>query len=137
MSTRIFGTSRQLVLQLACAVAFLAAPSLVQAQDQEAKSLCFPGSGKTAVVKGFIGGEAHDSYALHLRTGRKLRVTITSPGNRAQFTVSTSEFGEQVSFGKATNGGNTWTGTIPETGFYFISVLAHPTSHYTLRVTRE
>jgi len=137
MSTRMFGTFRQIVLLLACAVALLAAPSLVQAQDQEAESLCFPGAGKTAVVKGFIGGEAHDSYALHLRAGRKLRVTIVSAGNHAQFGVSTSEFGEGVSFGKATNGGNTWTGTIPETGFYFISVTAHPTARYTLRVTRE
>jgi hypothetical protein len=64
-------------------------------------------------------------------------VTITSPGNRAQFSVSASEFGEQVSFGAETNGGRTWTGTIPQTGVYFISVTAHPTARYTLRVTKE
>jgi len=127
---------RQITLLLLCAVAFFALPSLVQAQEQEAQSLCFPGTGKTVVVKSFIGGEAHDSYALHLRAGRKFRVTIKSKANRAGFTVSTSEFGEQVSFGKF-NGKNTWTGTIPETGVYFISVVAHPDAQYTLRVTRE
>jgi hypothetical protein len=91
--------------------------------------------GKTAVVKSFIGGESHDSYVLHLRAGRKVSVRIRSTANRAQFTVSTSEFGEQVSFGKFTN--DTWTGTIPETGVYFISVVAHPDARYTLRVTKE
>jgi len=126
---------RQIALLVVCAVAFFALPSLVQAQEQEAQSLCFPGTGKTVVVTSFIGGEAHDSYALHLRAGRKLSVRIRSTANRAQFTVSTSEFGEQVSFGKFN--GETWTGTIPETGVYFISVVAHPDARYILRVTRE
>lgn len=138
MSTRMFGTSRQVALLIVCAIALFASPYVVHAQqDQEAEGLCFPGTGKTAVVKSFIGGEAHDSYALHLRGGRKLTVTISSPANRAQFSVSTSEFGEPVSFGKSTNRGRTWTGTIPETGVYFISVIAHPTARYTLRVTKE
>jgi hypothetical protein len=138
MSTKMLGTFRQIALLLVCAAALLASPYVAHAQqDQEAEGLCFPATGKTAVIKGFIGGEAHDSYVLHLRAGRKLSVTITSRANRAQFTVSTSEFGEQVSFGKVTNGGRTWTGTIPETGLYFISVVAHPTARYTLRVTKE
>ena len=138
MSTSMFGTFRQILLLLACAVVLFASPSLVHAQqEQEADGLCFPGGGKTAVVRGFIGGESHDSYALHVRAGRKVTVTITSARNHAQFTVSTSEFGEQVSFGKETNEGRTWTGTIPQTGVYFISVVAHPTARYTLRVTKE
>ena len=138
MSTKMSGTFRQIGLLLVCAVALFASPYVVHAQqDQEAEGLRFPEQGKTAVVKGFIGGEAHDSYALHLRGGRKLIVTITSAANRAQFSVSTSEFGEQVSFGNFTNGGRTWTGTIPETNVYFISVIAHPTARYTLRVTKK
>ena len=127
---------RQITLLLVCAVALLASASMVHAQEQEAEALCFPGNGKTAVVKSFIGGEAHDSYVLHLRAGRKLTVQIRSVANRAGFTVSTSEFGEQVSFGKSV-GKNAWAGTIPETGVYFISVVAHPDARYTLRVTRE
>jgi len=126
---------RQIASLLVWAVALFASAFLVQAQEQEAQSLCFPASGKTTVVKSFIGGESHDSYVLHLRAGRKLSVRIRSTANRAQFTVSTSEFGEQVSFGKFN--GETWTGTIPETGVYFISVVAHPDARYTLRVTRE
>lgn len=138
MSTKMLGASRQITLLIVCAIALFASPYLVHAQqDQEAEGLCFPATGKTAVVKSFIGGEAHDSYALHLRGGRKLIVTISSPANRAQFSVSTSEFGEPVSFGQFTNGGKTWTGTIPETGVFFISVVAHPTASYTLRVTKE
>jgi hypothetical protein len=116
------------------AFALLLTNALV-AQDQEADGLCF--SGKTAVVRGFIGGEAHDSYGFHVKAGRKVTITITSKANRASFSVSKAEFGESVSFGKNSNGGNSWTGTIPETGVYFISVVAHPQARYTLRVTKE
>ena len=123
------------MLRLIATVAFaLLLTNVVVAQDQEADGLCF--SGKTAVVRGFIGGEAHDSYGFHVKAGRKVTITITSKGNRASFNVSNAEFGESVSFGKS-NGGNTWTGTIPETGVYFISVVAHPQARYTLRVTKE
>jgi hypothetical protein len=138
MSTRKFGALKQIVFVVACAIALLALPALVQAQDQEAEGLRFPVGGKTVVVRSGIGGEAHDSYVLHVREGRKLTVTIVSTGNRAQFTVSRSEFGDQVSFGKFTKDGNTWTGTVPETGVLFISVLANPSAaRYTLRVTKE
>lgn len=130
--------SNQIARILTCAaVLFLLAGLAMAQQDQEASAICFPQGSKTAVVRGFIGGEAHDSYVFHLRAGRKVTVQITSGGNRAEFSVSTSEFGEPVSFGKVTNGGKTWTGTMPQTGVYFISVVAHPQARYTLRVTKD
>ena len=137
MSKTIFGRSRQVAFVLASAVVLIASTSLVQAQEQEAEALSFPGGGKTAVVRSFIGGESHDSYVFHVRGGRKVTVKITSRANRAHFTVSASEFGDPVSFGKSTADGRTWTGTIPETGVFFISVVAYPTARYTLRVTKE
>ena len=131
-------TNRQILRMLFCGIALLLFPLLVQAQpEQEAMGLCFTQGGKTAVVKGFIGGESHDSYLVHATAGRKVTVRITSLANRAGFTVSTTEFGEAVPFGQATQNGNTWTGTVPQTGVFFISVVAHPTSRYTLRVTKE
>lgn len=124
------------MLRLIATVAFaLLLTNVAVAQDQEAAGICF--SGKTAVMRGFIGGEAHDSYEFHVKAGRKVTVTITSQGNRASFSVGKEEFGEPVSFGKDSNKGRTWTGTIPETGVYFISVVAHPQARYTLRVTKE
>ena len=124
------------MLRLVATAAFaLLLTNVAVAQDQEANGLCF--SGKRAVVRGFIGGEAHDSYEFHVKAGRKVTVTISSKGNKASFSVTTSEFGESVSFGKASKGGKTWTGTIPETGVYFISVVAHPQARYTLTVTKE
>ena len=124
------------VVRLIATVGFaLLSTNAAVAQDQEAEGICF--SGKTAVARGFIGGEAHDSYEFHVKAGRKVTVTITSQGNRASFSVSNAEFGEPVGFGKGSNGGRTWTGTIPETGVYFISVIAHPQARYTLRVTKE
>jgi hypothetical protein len=109
---------------------------LSQAQvEQEAMGLCFPEGSKTAIARGTIGGEAHDSYVFHAAAGRKVTVSIRSAGNRAQFTVSKTEFGEQVTFGKEQFG--TWTGTIPETGVFFISVVAHPSAYYVLRVKKQ
>src|SRR6185503_1084628 len=116
LNSRLTCTS---VLRLIATVAFaLLLTNVAVAQDQEAEGICF--SGKTAVVRGFIGGEAHDSYEFHVKAGRKVTITITSKGNRASFSVSNAEFGEPVSFGKDSNGGRTWTGAIPETGVYFI-----------------
>ena len=122
---------------LSCLAVLLLSAHLVPAQtEQEAMGLCFAEGRNTAVVRGFIGGESHDSYVLHLKAGRKVTVRISSRGNRAQFSVSKSEFGEPVSFGQETNGGRIWSGTIPETGVYFISVTAHPSARYSLRVTK-
>lgn len=123
---------------LTCIAAVFLLTNLTLAQgDQEAKELCFPQGTKDATVQGFIGGESHDSYVFHVRAGRKVTVRITSRGKRAGFSVSTSEFGEPVDFGKETNGGMTWIGTIPQTSVYFISVTAHPQARYRLRVTKE
>ena len=128
-------TCKSLLRLIATVALGLLLTNVAVAQDQEAQGICF--SGKTAAVRGFIGGEAHDSYEFHVKGGRKVTVTITSKGNHASFGVSKEEFGEPVSFGKESNEGRTWTGTIPETGVYFISVTAHPQARYTLRVTKE
>lgn len=131
-------THRQILRLLSYGIALLLLPHLAQAQpEQEAMGLCFTKGDKVAVVRGFIGGESHDSYMFHALADRKVTIRLTSTANRAQFTVSTSEFGEDVPFGKLSNRRNTWTGTIPTTGVYFISVVAHPTARYTLTVTKE
>ena len=138
MRTTIFRNVKQIVQLLSCFAVLLLSANFAQAQqDQEATGLCFPNDKNTVVVRGVIGGESHESYVLHLIAGRKLTVRISSPRNRAQFSVRTSEFGDVVNFGTESNGGNTWTGMIPQTGVYFISVVAYPTSNYTLRVTKQ
>lgn len=138
MSTKMRQRLKQVAQLLTCVMAVFLLTNVALAQeDQEAKGICFPQNGKTAVIRGFIGGEAHDSYVFHVRAGRKVTVRITSTRNRAGFSVSSTEFGEAVSFGKETDGGKTWSGTIPQTGVYFISVTAHPQARYTLRVTTE
>ena len=129
---------RQIIQLLSCFAVILVSAHLAQAQmEQEAMGVCFPDGKNTAVVRGFIGGESHDSWVLHLKAGRKVTIRITSAGNRASFSVSASEFGEAVSFGQESDGGRTWTGTIPQTGVYFISVVAHPSARYSLRVTKR
>ncbi|SRR6266481_3087722 len=98
-----------------------------------------------ATVKGFVGGESHDSYAIHAREGHEMIVHISwEPehdkelgDNHAEFFVS--EFpqfaGEGVRFGNKSDEGKTWSGRVPKTRSYYIYVMAHPTAHYILKVT--
>ncbi len=94
-----------------------------------------------ATVKGFIGGEAHDSYVIRARKGQTMSVQISwrrDGDNRAEFTISRSANffnGESVKFGKESKNGKNWTGKIPKAGNYYIYIVAHPTAKYTLKVT--
>ena len=96
-----------------------------------------------ATVRGFIGGEAHDSYVIHVRKGQTLAVQISwrrEDDNRADFTVSNSgDFFDSapVKFGRESDKGRRWRGKVPRTGNYYIYVTAHPDAHYTLRITTK
>jgi len=93
-----------------------------------------------AAVKGFVGGESHDSYVIHARKNQTLRVQISWQGKgdrTAQFVVSKSaDFfsGAVVEGGKETYNGKNWVGKVPATGDYYVYVTAHPTAKYALRV---
>ena len=116
----------------------LIAPSFISAQSDTTpkKRLQNP-----SVTKGFVGGEAHDSYVINARQGQTMTVQISwrrKDNNRAEFTVSKSANffnGAQVKFGKESDKGRRWSGKIPKTGNYYIYVVAHPTANYTIRVT--
>ncbi|MBP6003252.1 MAG: hypothetical protein KA746_07445 [Pyrinomonadaceae bacterium] len=92
-------------------------------------------------VSGMIGGEAHDSYVIKARKGQRMSVQITwekVENNKAEFKVSRSANfygGEMVRFGQTTYLEDKWNGRIPETGDYYIYVVAHPTANYKLRVS--
>jgi hypothetical protein len=118
------------------AVAILICTTAVsQAQDERPpKRLRNP-----ATVRGFIGGESQDHYVIRARKGKTMTVRLSwrkEGDNTAGFGVSprSSQEGEQLA-GQESNDGNTWTGRIPKTGDYIISVTAHPSARYTLRVT--
>lgn len=91
-----------------------------------------------ATVRGFVGGEAHDSYVIRARKGQTLSVRISwrpADDNNAQFTVSESpNFGGPVEFGEESDNSKAWKGKIPKSGNYYIYVMAHPSARYTLRV---
>jgi hypothetical protein len=94
-----------------------------------------------AVVRGFIGGESHDSYVVRARKGQVLTVRLSwrrEGDNRASLSVSESpDFNnvEPVKFGSEDNDGKRWSGRVPKSGDYYIDVVAHPSAHYTLRVS--
>ena len=90
-----------------------------------------------ATIRGLVGGEANDTYVVHVRQGRRLTVEISwkkEDNNTAHFGMGANKDLEPVSFGKESNGGRKWTGKVPKTGDYFIEVVAHPSAHYTLKV---
>ena len=91
-----------------------------------------------ATIRGLVGGEANDTYVVHVRKGHQLTVEISwkkEDDNTASFGMGASKDLEPVSFGKESSGGRKWTGKVPKTGDYFIEVVAHPRAHYVLKVS--
>jgi hypothetical protein len=93
-----------------------------------------------SLVRGFIGGESHDSYVVRARKGQVLTVRLSwrrEGDNRASLAVSESRdyAGEPVKFGTEYNNGKRWAGRIPRTRDYYVYVVAHPSAHYTLKVS--
>jgi hypothetical protein len=91
-----------------------------------------------ATIRGLVGGEANETYVVHVRKGHQLTVELSwkkEDGNTASFGMGSSKDLAPVSFGKESNGGRKWVGRVPKTGDYFIEVVAHPSAHYVLKVT--
>ena len=90
-----------------------------------------------ATIRGLVGGEANDTYVVHVRKGKTVTVEISwkkEDDNTASFGMGASKDLEPVSFGKESNGGRKWAGKVPKTGDYFIEVVAHPSAHHVLKV---
>jgi len=129
---------RKFVTLAAMFITVLLVADVIQAQPPEppAKRLRNP-----AVVKGFIGGESHDSYVIRAAKGKTMTVQISwrhEGDNEASFNVSDMPGffeAEPITFGEESDGGKRWTGKIPKTANYYIYVVAHPSARYTLRVS--
>lgn len=122
------------IFLLTSALVIVFAAQITQAQDSiKKKRLRSP-----ATVRGLIGGESQDHYVIRARKGQTLTVSISwkkEDDNSASFGVSPdSDDNSEPLAGKETDDGKRWTGRIPKTGDYLISVVAHPSAHYTLRV---
>lgn len=129
---------KRIFLLLVILVTLFLAPVWAQDHTQHLQS--------PAIAHGLVGGEAHDSYVIHLRKGETMTVEISwrrehteQGGNHAEFFVSElpNFGGDGKKLGKESNKGKSWTGHVPQTGNYYIYVMAHPTAHYTLRVTTK
>jgi len=119
-------------LRVVLILGILAASAFAQPQSKP-KRLHAP-----ATIRGLVGGEANDTYVIHIRKGRQLTVEISwkkEGDNTASFSVGGSKDLEPVSFGKESNGGRKWMGRVPQTGDYFIEIVAHPSAHYVLKVS--
>jgi hypothetical protein len=121
-----------------CLLALLAFTADSRALHEAVSMVAVPGT-----VHGFVGGEAHESYRVHVREGERLVVRITwrrVRSNRAECTISESQdFGAAapLSYGTWSADGTRWEGTMPKTGTVFIYVVAHPAAHYRLTISRR
>ncbi len=87
----------------------------------------------SATVRGFIGGESHNTYTFRAFAGQRVTVKLSSRGNAASFSMATDSGGEFP--GTSSENDTRFTATIPETGCYSISVVAHPDARYRLTLT--
>jgi len=122
------------ILLLTSALLVIFSAQITQAQDpMQKKRLRSP-----ATVRDLIGGESQDHYVIRARKGQTLTVSFSwkkEDDNTASFAVGPdSDNGEPLQ-GKDTADGKRWTAKIPKTGDYLISVVAHPSAHYTLKVS--
>ena len=147
----------QKCLYVAGAVAIaLFIPSRVVAQDSPRdKHLSLTSGVGTVTEQGEIGGESQARYTLQLEAGRKITVTLFSQQNKAEFGICDERdgFGDSEAcqggkiiklkrpgkFGKARHRTAAyWSGLIPQTGSYTITVTAYPGSaRYTLQIKVE
>jgi hypothetical protein len=93
-------------------------------------------------VRGFVGGESHDSYSIRVSKGQTLTVQISwlhESDNQADFSVSESaDFGAgTIGFGKKSDNGKSWNCKTSKAGIYYIYVTARPAARYILRVTAK
>jgi len=122
-------------LTLVAILTLLFTASVCKAQDAKPKKRLH----SPATVRGFVGGESMDNFVIHARKGQTMTVRITwrkEENNTATFSVSPdSDSNSEALAGEQSENGKRWTGKIPKTGNYLITVTAQPFAHYTLRVT--
>ena len=78
---------------------------------------------------------------IRVRKNQTLKIQISwqaADDNKAQFVISKSNdffAGDVLEGGTETYDGKSRTVKVPATGDYYIYVTAHPTAHYTLKVS--
>jgi LysM repeat protein len=93
----------------------------------------FPAGGISATVTGNVTFPNRFYYAAGARAGQQMTVQITSPGQWANFSI-TSPDGQPLK--RVENEDRTWTGILPATGDYLIGVaVPSGTITYNLSVT--
>jgi hypothetical protein len=100
-------------------------------------TLKLPNRSGAISVRGHVGGESHDAYAIALQAGQLVTITLNAKGGKAEFLVSdSSDFSEArpVGFGKDTRP-QSWSATVTASKTYYIYVTAHPQAQYRLRVS--
>jgi ELWxxDGT repeat protein len=94
----------------------------------------FPAGSTTATVSGSVSQQNKVRYVVNAAQGQTMTVKLTAPVNEVELVVSASANAASL---KALDAAQTWTGTIPATGDYYIDVISVQTTttkNYTLEV---
>ena len=122
-----------ILVGMASTIVLLSTTSVCQAQPETPKQrLRSP-----ATVREGIGGEAKNYYVIRAKKGQRMTITFSwhkEGDNTADFGVEPDSETAEPLDGKSSQDGKRWTGTIPRTGDYLISVWAHPSARYKLSV---
>jgi len=94
----------------------------------------FPAGANTTSVSNAVTGQNKVRYVVAAAQGQTLTVKLTAQVNEVELVVSASANAATL---KALDAAQTWTGTIPANGDYFIDVISQtaPSKNFTLEVT--
>lgn len=94
------------------------------------KQIRFPKGRTTAVIKDTVRLCTSHEYTLRARAGQMMTLNLAT-GKRTSFTLSAPS-GDTV---EGADGVKDWSGELPQTGDYVISIGTDATAAYTLEVT--
>src|SRR3954469_7517534 len=94
------------------------------------KQIRFPRGRTTAVIKDTVRLCTSHEYTLRARAGQMMTLNLAT-GKRTSFTLSAPS-GDTV---EGADGVKDWSGELPQTGDYVISIGTDATAAYTLEVT--
>ncbi|MEP6894917.1 MAG: LysM peptidoglycan-binding domain-containing protein, partial [Chloroflexota bacterium] len=109
-------------------------PVSVPPPDTGPIRLNFPAGSNTVSVAGSVAGTNKVRYVVAAAQGQTMTVKLTAPVNEVLLVVSASANAANTL--KALDAAQTWTGTIPANGDYFIDVVSQtaPAKSFTLEV---
>lgn len=126
-------TDADTTMPLMAVDAALATPVLVDANAPQ--RLLFAPGATNATMRGVLQPQEKDEYVLRALAGQMLVIEVASPGGRATLTVSTAAANQSTT--PLVNGALRWSGSVPTTQEYLITLAAPVATPFELSATLD